>query len=234
MKVVKILTILILSLLLPSFIFAATPSFSLSPSSGKVKLDKEFVVDMLIDTKGKEITLARAVIKYDPNLVEVVTAERNASLFCQYPEDEQTVDNDNGITMITGFCQSGQDTLYKTTGNADVFARIHFQTLKKGSAKISWEFSGEDEPFMSVMMKDGSPTINILTTKPKSATFSIVTSIASSTDNTQETFPNTGIGLSFGFVGVGILLVALGFAYTNIVEQKRKSQLKTVVVYDKK
>ncbi|MCK9368502.1 hypothetical protein M0R04_00825 [Candidatus Dojkabacteria bacterium] len=234
MKILKVLTVIILSFLFPSFAAAATPSFSLTPYTGKVVLDKEFVVDIKIDTKGKEVMLARAVLKYDPNYIEVTSAERNASLFCQYPEDEQTVDNDNGIVMIMGFCQSGVDSMYKTTGSADVFARIHFQTLKKGSAKLSWQFSGEDEPFMSVMMKDGSPTTNILTTKPKSATFNIVTSVTQPANTTPATVPDTGVGLSMGFVAGGVLLVLLGFAYSNIVEHKRRSNLKTVVVYGKK
>lgn len=152
--------------------FAAT--YSLTPNSGYVKKGSDFALDIMIDSENKEISLARAVITFDPTKIKLVEAERNNTLFATFPADDQSTDNTNGVVMITGFTQSGgSKDLYTTTGSADVFARLKFKSLEEGTAEITWEFSGKDEDFKSVIMADGSPPQNVLTSKPKSATYTI-------------------------------------------------------------
>ena len=74
-------------------ILAVEPELSLYPASGTVDLGRDFMVDVLVDTKGQEVVLVRAVLKFDPELVQVKTAERNEDIFCDWPEGEQLIDN---------------------------------------------------------------------------------------------------------------------------------------------
>lgn len=227
--------ILILFLLLPNSVYAANPVFTVRPGSGNVILKKNFVVDILIDTKGSNVVLARAVLKFDPSRLQVVKATRNESLFCTYPADEQSIDNENGTLMITGFCQSGVDQPYKTSGSADVLARVTFKAMKSGNAKLEWQYSGEDEPFKSVIMKDGSPPTNLLKSKPANPAFIVGSTSGNSGNNSNGgNTPNTGFGISAGLVVAGISLVILGFAYTKWSDNRLKSKLKTVVDYGDK
>lgn len=221
----------------PSKSEAATSTFSIRPSSGNVINGKNFTIDILINTNGEPSSLARAVLKFDPELVSVTRAERNSSLYCLYPEEEQSIDNQGGLLMITGFCQSGVGFPYKTTGSPDVFARVTFKTLKTGTATLSWEYTGEDIPFNSIIVKDGSPPSILLTTKPSSAVFKIVntTSTQPTTTPTQPspTTPNTGLSISLALVVLGGILLASGFVYVKIADTNRKRSLKTIVDYER-
>lgn len=230
---IALIHITILSFFLfPAKLEAATSTFSIRPSSGNVIKGKNFTIDVLINTNGDSSSLARAVLKFDPELVTVTRAERNSSLYCLYPEEEQSIDNQGGLLMITGFCQSGVGFPYKTTGSADVFARVTFKTLKTGTATLSWEYTGEDIPFNSVIVKDGSPPSVLLTSKPKSAVFKIVNT-ASTQPTPTPTTPNTGLSISLTFVVLGGLLLISGFVYAKIADSNRKKSLKTIVDYEK-
>ncbi len=118
-------------------------------------------MDILIDSGGEELVEARAVITFDPSMLKVTEAKRNNSLFLTWPSDESTIDNENGVVMLTGFTQSGEGTLYSTDGDPDVFARLTFEILEEGETSLEWEYSGENESFKSVLMKDGSPPQNV-------------------------------------------------------------------------
>lgn len=229
MKIAKVITYILLALVLPSNIFASTPSYSLRPGTGLVVINSSFVIDVLINSE-EEVMLARAAITYDPEYLEVIKAERNDSLFCEYPSDEQTVDKEEGLIMITGFCQSGTDKMYKTVGDPDVFARITFKALKLGDTELLWEYSGEDEPFKSVMMIDGSPTQNILENAPFDGSYEIVKSVSDIPDVPEV--PDTGIGISAVMAIAGVMLIVSGIMYTRVIEKRRVSKLKTVVRYD--
>jgi hypothetical protein len=208
---------------------AAAAEFDLRPGSGQIRRGAKFTVDVLIDTAGEESTLARAVLTFDPDLVQVLKAEKNDSLYCDYPEDEQSVDNTNGVVMLTGFCQSGVDVLYETEDDADVFARIQFEAVSNGSLVLDWEYSGEDEPFKTVIVADGSPPQNVLDEKPIAGAYSILTNV----DTTPT--PNTGYSVSVGIIVTGGLLLTLGVAYIRYRDLIAAPKIKgrTVVVYGK-
>lgn len=232
MKKLLFTIILLLAVLFPTRIYAANPQFSLRPGSGNVLVGKNFTVDILIDTKGNNVALARAVLKFDPSLVQVIKANRNQSLFCQYPDDQQSIDNDNGLVMVTGFCQSGVGQPYKTSGDADVLARVTFKAVKSGTVNLEWEYSGEDEPLKSVIMKDGSPPTNLLKAKPSNPRFVATRGTTGTpTTPTGPTTPVTGLGISAGLVTGGLILVLLGFGYSRWVDFKTKSKLRTIVDY---
>ena len=74
--------------------------------------------------------------------------------------------------MLTGFTQSGSSELYNSNGDADVMARLEFEVnLKVKEVLLSFEYSGEDELFSTVLVKDGSPPQNVLLSKPTSANY---------------------------------------------------------------
>lgn len=188
---------------IPSTAFAA-PNFYLFPSNGTIRdISKGFTVDVLLDSDGEEVVEARFAITYDPEVVRVVQASRNNSLFEQWPDDGSTIDNSKGIVMLTGFTQSGSTKpLYATTGEPDVMARIEFEVItdKKEDIILNFEYSGNDEIFKSVIMKDGSPPQNILLSKPNGATFTL----------SEFRSPSTAIdGSNIGII-LGLLFISIG------------------------
>jgi hypothetical protein len=219
--------LIMLGLILVKPIYAADPSFSIYPSTGTVTVGKTFTIDVLIDSSDNDITQARAVLLFDPELVQVVKPEYNASLFCSYPSGQQSVDNTNGVVMLTGFCQSGAGSLYKTEGGADVLARIQFEVKKAGTIKIEWNHDGTNKDFMSVILKDGSPPSNVLTAKPALATF---TTTGGSSTGTPE-FPSTAISPSMYIILSGVFLILFGLLYLYL-GKKSKSKMRTVVLYE--
>jgi hypothetical protein len=223
-----------LALLHSNSAFASGAGFTVNPSSGYVKVGQDFTVDLLIDSNGDNVTLARAVLTMDPTMVEIIKAEKNAAIFCNWPDDEQTIDNINGVIMVTAFCQSGAGTLYKTDGEPDVFARLTFRPLKPGSIDFEWEWTGEDQAFKSVIMQDGSPPQNLLTPKPRNFKF-ISTKVNDGNDNGT---PNTGNFSKESLVVGGIVLLSscLIFvgSYIILVASKKRinKNYKTLVIYD--
>jgi len=223
--------------------FAASGSLSFYPIGGYVRKGEDFTVDVKIDSGGENITLARVVFVFDPEMVEIVQADKNASLFCNWPTDQQTVDNTNGVYRLTGYCQSGEGTLYKTEGESDVFTRIKFKALKEGKIDFEWEYSGEDLPYKTVIMKDGSPTQNILTSAPTNVSFNSVVSAPNTNPTTptnQGSTPQTNVIdteslVIGGVIAFGSILVLVGGTLMSSWGQKAlHKKYKTFVVVEDK
>lgn len=223
--------------------FAASGSFSFYPVGGYVRKGEDFTVDVKINSGSESVTLARVVFVFDPDMVEIVQADKNASLFCNWPTDQQTVDNTNGVYRLTGYCQSGEGTLYKTEGESDVFTRIKFRALKEGKIDFEWEYSGEDLPYKTVIMKDGSPTQNILTSAPTNVTFNSVVSAPITNPTTpanQGSTPQTNVIdteslVIGGVIAFGSILVLVGGTLMASWGQKAlQKKYKTFVVVEDK
>ncbi|MCA9375311.1 hypothetical protein KC622_03200 [Candidatus Dojkabacteria bacterium] len=224
--------------------------FTFNPDGGYVLEGDQFILDILIDTGGLKVTKARAVVTFDPTLVEIVKAERQNTLFSQYPDDEQSTDNTNGVLMLSGFTQSGTDSLYSTSGNPDVFARVTFKAIRDGAVSFNWEYTGSDAPFKTVIMADGSPPQNVLDSKPDSASFTIQDTNGTSTGSTTGTtttgstgksdvsIPNTGvfdeknIYIGLGIIVGGVLIYAGSSILYNASRNAIRSRQRTVVEYD--
>jgi hypothetical protein len=217
-----IISVFILAISPVTKAFAAEPSFSFYPDSGVVaNLEDGFTVDVMIDTAGQEVTSARFTITFDPNILQLAKAERNNSLFEQYPDDESSLDNTNGVVMLTGFTQSGSSDLYVTEGDSDLFARLTFDVLKKGEVTLDWEFTGSEDLFDTYILEEGSPPQNILDTKPSSATFEIG-------DIVNQ--PDTAIGLNEYIIATGFVLILFGALIIFSTPKRRDKG--TVVLYE--
>jgi hypothetical protein len=231
---------IVLGLFSAGITFAAEPMFTVTPSSGYVTVGKTYTIDIKIDSAGEKLTLARAVFVFNPLMVKIVKAEKNASIFCTWPEDQQTIDNKNGVVMVTAFCQSGADDLYLTEGGADVFTRITFTPLKAGSIVMNWEWTGEDQEFKSVMMIDGSPTENVLLNSPLDFKYTAVTTSDGGGNNGGGTTPNTGVLDMQPYVVSSIILVSIalifGGSYLLLLANKKllHKKFKTLVVYEER
>ena len=223
----KYIKTILLTFILVGFLFvspseAAEPTFSLYPDGGVVtNKNNGFTVDVMIDSAGEELVSARFVITYDPEYVQLKKAERNNALFAQWPEDETSIDNENGVIMLTGFSQSGTDTLYTTADEPDVMARLSFEVVKLGDTTLNWEYSGSDDNFKSVMLVDGSPPQNVLSTKPSSATFTI-----------EKEIVNTAIAWNRYVLIGGFVLILFGGLMMFSDPTKRFAKRGTVVVYE--
>jgi hypothetical protein len=212
-----------------TLVVGSNSELTLFPGQGSVEQGNDFTVDVLIDTKGSEVLLVRAVLNFDPELVRLDEVEINETLFCDWPTGEQLVDNDDGIFMATGFCQSGgENELYSTVGEPDVFARLKFATLQAGSLVLEWEFSGIDEPMTSVVISDGSPPQNILDFENITYNYTITEPVK---------MPETSIpaleNISSTFLLGGSVFV-LAFLANVLLDPKRRyfKKSRTIVVYD--
>jgi hypothetical protein len=133
----------------------------LHPSTGYALLGENFTVDIMLDTKGQETTTTKAVIKFDPDTIEVTEAQ-HGDLYCQYPEDEYTVDNQEGWIVLTGFCL---DPYYSTASEAELFGRFTFQPIKEGETELKFITENSSQEDKTLAKDTGSPpqTISLTT-----------------------------------------------------------------------
>lgn len=231
----KIFTILPIILFLflffnKSIVKASEPKFFFYPPGGTViNKNQGFVVDILIDTGGQEVTSAKFVVTFDPRVLQLTKAERNNSLFDKFPEDESSLDNENGVIMLTGFTQSGSRALYVTTEKPDVFARLTFSVLQEGETTLDWVYGESNTTFSTLMYKEGSPPQNILigsASKPEPATFRIGNVIL------DPSTVDTAVPIDKYILVTGLVLVLFGgfmvFTKPGGIRKRRG----TVVVYD--
>ena len=228
--------------------YATIPSFSFYPETGIISAPEQgFTVDVLIDSGGEELTSARMVFTFDPRLVQMTKASRNNTLFDQWPEDESTLDNENGEVILTGFTQSGADELYQTTGDPDVFARIEFEIVPddaRTNVRLEWEFDGTDDLFKTTMLKEGSPPQIILNNRPDEAIFVLRVKDGKYDDGSDggdgddvtnqdaDGTPQTAISMSsIPFIIGGFLILSAGIVITAKPSVTRK-KFGTVVVSD--
>lgn len=232
MKIIKKLltTSLFFLLLFPffgSFSYASEPMMSFYPKGGSVlNKDNGFIVDILINTAGQEIALAKFTVLFDPDFLQLRKAERNNTLFNQFPQDEASTDNENGVILLTGFTQSGEGTLYTTGEKSDVFARLTFDVLQEGQTVLDWEYVGTGTTFDTVFLKDGSPPQNILMRRPDSATFTVGDAII------DPSIPRTFVSVDRYILITGIVLVLFGGILVLTKPRGVKGKKGTVLIYD--
>lgn len=247
MIVKKLLKKIALSVILLSFCTLRTngaePGFSIYPNGGQVVKPQEgFIVDIEIDSGGRAIVNAKFTLLFDPAVLQLVKAERNNTLFQAWPEDESTLDNENGVVMLTGVAQSrsvtdadgkeGKEyTPYKSS-TPDIIARLHFKVLKEAKTTLDWEFNTNNGVFDTTMTENTSPPTKVNLTRPRSATFVIGQGDGSSLDHSKI---NTGIPMDKLVIFTGVILLLFGgFMIFTRPERRYRKKKGTIIIYDGK
>lgn len=237
---------LLTALLLLSFfllrvepVFAAEPTVEFYPESGYAVLGKDFTVDIMLNTHGEDTTTTQVVFTFDPDKVRVTEA-KHGDLYCQYPEDEFTVDNTNGVVKLTGFCL---DPYYNSGDDSELFGRFTFKPLEEGDVSFVFEHNGSENEWKTVVKNNGSPPQNILDSKPSGGTYTVVSEIPSGSTTSGDVEPQSnlpvvglfdkyGIFVGIGFVTLGILVIAADKYLRELSQKSRIKSSGTVIVKD--
>ncbi len=221
-----------------SSINAAGATLSLYPSSGYAVLNENFAVDIMLDTGGAETTSTQAVFRFDPDKIEVTKAQ-HGELYCDYPDDDYSVDNVDGWVKLTGFCL---DPYYSSGSSEELFGRITFQPLVEGEVELEFVTTGTNEDWYSFVKDTGSPPEDILSSS-SDGRYTVVSEVprdvsAGTTGTTSGTEKLPGVGLldgGFWHIGAGLLVLAGIVMVGDVVigNFRRKMELRserTVVV----
>lgn len=171
-------------LVLPVSAQSVTSTFVLSPRTKTVVKDATFDVTINITaTATKEISYARAVMVFDPTMLEIPQALEAGTMFCEYPTDEfnYIADNTQGQVMITGRA-SGEVTCpfpaVNTSGT--LFARITFKAKKAGVVDLSFLSNGQIADDMSAIADTNSPAAFIMS-DPSDGKYTVLSSATATT-----------------------------------------------------
>ena len=129
-----LLILLVLVIVFPSGSFAAGPSLLFSPDSINTTLDRDFSVDIVVDTAGQEIGGVGVEVIYEKDKL-IVTDIKIGTIFSDYPL--AAIDNDNGKVSVSGIT----DSLRNLYEGRDVFATITFTATSLGTSRMDFVFT---------------------------------------------------------------------------------------------
>lgn len=112
------------------------PSFSFSPLQDSLKVNEVKELKIVINSKGKFLTGADAVIKFDPNVIEIVDNPQPGEIFPFYPILK--VKPEIGEITITGTITDPNQPHFQGEG---IFATIFVKPLKTGETSLKFKFS---------------------------------------------------------------------------------------------
>jgi hypothetical protein len=144
----KILEVLFVVLLfLGTFNLVEAATLSLSPSTNVYSSGATFSVRVTVNSSGQSVNAAEGTLKFNPNELSVVSANRNGSIFNLWVT-EPTFSNSAGTISFSGGLPTGY------TGSAGTIMNVTFKA--KGSGPVKVNFSSG-----SVLANDGRGT-NVL------------------------------------------------------------------------
>jgi len=169
---------------LPVSAQSVTAKFVLSPRTKTVVKDATFDVTINITaTATKEISYARAVLVFDPTMLEIPQALEAGTMFCDYPTDEfnYVADNTQGQVMITGRASGEVTCPYPAVNSTGtLFARITFKAKKTGVVDFSFLSNGQLVDNMSAIADTSSPALFIMS-DPSDGKYTILSSATATT-----------------------------------------------------
>lgn len=195
--------------ILPVAAQSVTATFVLSPRTKTVVKDGTFDVSInLKATATKRVSYARAILVFDPTILEIPQAVEAGNLFCSYPTDEgnYVADNTEGQLMITGIATGETSCPFPelTTSN-QLFARVTFKAKKTGKADLSFMFNGREADGMSGIMDSNSPPQFIMSS-PQDGEYTVVSSLSTPTPQPPGNLgvdPRLVIGTAIALAGLG-------------------------------
>jgi hypothetical protein len=202
----------------------------LYPSQGYALLGENFTVDIMLDTKGEQTTKAKAVIKFDPEFIRVTDA-RYGDLYCQYPEDEYAVDNQDGWIVLTGFCL---DPYYSTSSEPELFGRFTFRPLKEGEVTLEFVTSNNTQEDRTITKDTGSPP-QTMEVNTEGGTYTIVSQIQKDDGKDDEELPGVGIfdnkwiWAGLGLIGLAAAVIISGGILPKLISIFDKNNDRTII-----
>ncbi len=132
-------------------------SLYLSPEKGTFKVGDDFILNVLINTKGSDIVASAVYLSYNSTKMEALHIDTSESVFTM--EAEKIIDNESGNIKLT----LGKPTPGVNTPNGKV-ATIHFKTLESINPRrdnVYFNFDPNSSLFSTVILDDKLGT-NIL------------------------------------------------------------------------
>lgn len=219
------LSFLIFAFFLPSPALAQSTSaeFMFSPESGFVVVGESFFVDIELDSGGEEIVSASSAVYFDTDYL-ALTKVNKGKIFCKYPDSATDLtyasDNSTGYVLVTGLADGTTDCpYYDSTENKDnTFARLHFRSKKKGSTKLEFITSSDEEKGFSAVYINGSPPTQSLNPNLDSASYTITDPKVTLV---PEDLPATGFFDNIFIVLSALLFIgSLGFFIATIIRKR--------------
>lgn len=130
-KVLYFLSIIAIFLVFPSLAWAAA-SLSFSPASQAVTVNNAFDASVVLNTGGSDSDGVDAIVKYDGNKLEVVSATLGDLFANKLVADTSTAG------QITFRATTPGETYYNGTGT---FATINFKPIAEGTANVYFDFT---------------------------------------------------------------------------------------------
>lgn len=129
-----VFSLLVLGLSNTTQALAASATLTLTPATVTTSVGQTVSVKIDLNTGGSTTDGTRAILLFDKNLLEA-TAVVPGSLYKEYPQTAQTVDNTTGTVKVSGIAP---DAPYNGTGT---FATIDFKAKSAGSTTIRFDFT---------------------------------------------------------------------------------------------
>jgi hypothetical protein len=118
----------------------------------------------LTASSAKQVNFARAVLRFDPSLVEIQTVQKS-TLFCEYPTDPGSYASDNtqGILIVSAISSGTSGCAYPTLNTTpQTMFTVTFRGKTVGTSQLIFEYNGQDSDVHSAVMDTNSPAQFVL------------------------------------------------------------------------
>lgn len=123
---------------------------SLSPDSGQITAGETVFVKINLDTGGQATDGTRAVLRFDPSLLQVEDVNYEIAVYANYPVKK--IDNETGRVVVSGIINPNEDPFQ----GQGVLATLKVKGLKAGWAALSFDFTpGETTDSNVALTKSG-------------------------------------------------------------------------------
>lgn len=172
---------------------ALAASLSLSPASASKNNGETFGVDIVLDTEGAAVSGATAIINYDTGKLQVQDDDSNNTGVNIKPGTALSQVLSNSVDTSAGKIRFDAGNLGASYTGRGVLATIQFKAIGSGVAQASFLFNPSSTTNTSQVAAATGPT-NLLT-KINDGNYTIggTSSNSTSSTQTQQTLPQTGV-----------------------------------------
>lgn len=157
---IKILTLVLLFVLTPTLVNAAT--LSLTPSTSNINVGNIVFVKININTQGKYINNAEAILQFPLDLLEVISITKSPSIFSLWVENPEYSNTKGTVSFNGGVANPGYN------GSTGTVASVTFRAKKQGTASLLFSDAAireNDGLGTDILSGRGTSVIQIVDTK---------------------------------------------------------------------